>query len=108
MPVRFQHDQNFNSFYFITFTCYKWLSLFKEANAYDSVYKWFDHLYQNNIYVTGYVVMPNHIHVQLYFPKMPKSLNTLLAMQKDLWYMRLLKDSKKRKKTSCLTCCMTA
>jgi len=41
MPVRFQHDQQPISFYFVTFTCYKWLSLFQEANAYDAVYKWF-------------------------------------------------------------------
>jgi REP element-mobilizing transposase RayT len=62
MPVRFKHDQQPSSFYFVTFTCYKWLSLFHEANAYDAVYKWFDSLSKNNIYVTGYVIMPNHVH----------------------------------------------
>lgn len=74
MPVRFQHAQNYNSFYFVTFTCYKWLQLFDIAKAYGTVYKWFDHLFRNNTYVTGYVIMPNHVHVLLYFPQMSKSL----------------------------------
>ncbi len=28
--------------YFCTFTCWQWLNLFKEANAYDAVYAWMD------------------------------------------------------------------
>ena len=82
MAVRLQHDQNPNCFYFITFTCHKWLQLFKEANAYDTVYKWFDYLFSRNIYVTAYVIMPNHVHVLLYFPSMPKSLNTIVGNAK--------------------------
>jgi hypothetical protein len=74
MPVRFQHDQQSNSFYFVTFTCYKWLSLFEETNSYDAVYKWFDSLYANNAYVTGYVIMPNHLHALLYFPPVLRSV----------------------------------
>ena len=79
MPVRFQHDQLDNSFYFITFTCYKWKCLFEIANAYSSVYKWFESLYEKNTRVTGYVIMPNHVHALLYFPKMPKSLNKIIG-----------------------------
>jgi len=28
MPVRFRHDQEDNSIYFVTFTCFKWKWLF--------------------------------------------------------------------------------
>jgi REP element-mobilizing transposase RayT len=91
MPVRFQHDPNQNSFYFITFTCDKWLQLFKEADAYDTVYKWFDHLYKNNIYVTGYVIMPNHVHVLLCLPEMPKTLNTLIGNSKRFIAYEIIK-----------------
>ena len=91
MAVRIQHDQNSNSFYFITFTCHKWLNLFQETNAYDTVYKWFDHLFSKNIYVTGYVIMPNHVHVLLYFPSMPKSLNTIVGNGKRFMAYEIIK-----------------
>jgi REP element-mobilizing transposase RayT len=97
MPVRFQHDQQPNSFYFVTFTCYKWLSLFQEANAYDAAYKWFDSLSKKNIHVTGYVVMPNHLHVLLYFPQMPKSLNTVIANAKRFLAYDIVKKLEEKK-----------
>lgn len=67
MPVRFQHDQESHSIYFLTFTCIKWKCLFQLASTWDTVYKWFDVLYTKNIRVTGYVIMPNHLHCLLYF-----------------------------------------
>lgn len=102
MPVRFQHDQNQNSFYFVTFTCYKWLQLFKEVEAYDTVYKWFDHLFKNNIYVTGYVIMPNHVHVLLYFPQMPKSLNTIIGNAKRFMAYEIVKRLEEKQENKLL------
>jgi REP element-mobilizing transposase RayT len=102
MPVRFQHDQNQNSFYFITFTCYKWLQLFDTASADDTVYKWFDHLYKSNIYVTGYVIMPNHIHVLLYFPNMPKPLTTVVGNAKRFMAYEIIKRLEERKENNLL------
>ncbi len=102
MPVRFQHNQNTNSFYFITFTGYKWLHLFKEVDAYDTVYNWFDHLYKNNIYVTGYVIMPNHVHVLLYFPQMPKSLNTIIGNAKRFMAYEIIKRLEQKKENKLL------
>jgi REP element-mobilizing transposase RayT len=97
MPVRFKHDQLPNSYYFITFTCYKWLQLFREANAYDAVYKWFDSLYKNNSFVTGYVIMPNHVHALLYFPQMPKSLNTVIGNAKRFLAYEIIKRLEEKK-----------
>ena len=102
MPVRFQHHQNDNSCYFITFTCYKWLQLFEIAGAYDTVYKWFDHLYNNKIYVTGYVIMPNHVHVLLYFPQMPGSLNTVIGNAKRFMAYEIIKRLEENKETKLL------
>ena len=82
MPVGVQHDQLTNSIYFITFTCYKWLPLIKKTNAYDAVYKWFDVLQAKGVSIAGYVIMPNHVHVLLHFPEMPKSLNTTIGNAK--------------------------
>jgi REP element-mobilizing transposase RayT len=82
MPVRFQHDKLDNCLYFITFTCFKWKCLFELSDAYSAVFKWFDSLYENNNRVTGYVIMPNHVHAMLYFSKMIKSLNTIIGNAK--------------------------
>ena len=65
--------------YFITFTCYKWLSLFELTNGYDIVYKWFDYLKSNGHHIVGYVVMPNHLHVLIAFSNSKKSINTIIG-----------------------------
>ena len=102
MPVRFQHNQNSNSFYFVTFTSYKWLQLFKEADAYDTVYKWFDNLHKSNAYVAGYVTMPNHVHVLLYFPEILASLNTIIANAKRFMAYEIIKRLEEGKNNSLL------
>ncbi len=65
--------------YFITFTCYKWLSLFELTNGYDILYKWFDYLKSNGHHIVVYVVMPNHLHVLIAFSNSKKSINTIIA-----------------------------
>jgi putative transposase len=102
MPVRFQHEQHSNCIYFITFTCYKWLPLFQLTNAYDTVYKWFDHLNSNNIHVMGYVIMPNHLHVLIYFPKMEKSLNNIIGNAKRFMAYEIIKRLEKSKEEAVL------
>ena len=82
MPVRFKHDQQDYSIYFVTFTCFNWKCLFDISEAWHSVYKWFDALFNKGIRVTGYVIMPNHFHGLLYFPQMPTSLNTIISNAK--------------------------
>jgi REP element-mobilizing transposase RayT len=91
MTVRFQHDKKSNSIYFITFTCYKWRNLFTITNTYDSVYKWFDVLYKKKCFVLGYVIMPNHLHVLLYFEQMPGLLNTVIGNAKRFMAYEIIK-----------------
>ncbi len=82
MPVRKQHS-NEAVLYFITYTCYEWLPLFELTNSYDLVYKWFQYLKENKgIQVTAYVIMPNHLHVILFFPNKDYKLNTSIANAK--------------------------
>ncbi|MFL5789698.1 MAG: hypothetical protein ACJ748_16675, partial [Flavisolibacter sp.] len=102
MPVRFSHSSGPDSIYFVTFTCYKWLHLFKVTDSYDTVYKWFDYLYKNNIYVTGYIIMPNHVHVLLYFKEMPKSLNIIISNAKRFMAYEIIKRLEQKKENKLL------
>ena len=65
--------------FFITITCYSWISLLQITNTYDAVYKWFDWLKKEGHYVAGYVPivigMPNHIHALIAFSKTKKNTN---------------------------------
>ena len=99
MPVRFRHDQQSHSIWFSIFTCWKWLSLIQETNSYYAAYKCppvpvrtgFDSLSEKNVYVTGYVIMPNHVHALLYFPRMPKSINTVIGNAKRFLAYEIVK-----------------
>jgi len=82
MSVRTQHG-NEPTLYYITYTCYNWLHLFSIANAYGLIYKWFDYLKDSaQIKVTAYVIMPNHVHVILFFPAENYNLNTIISNAK--------------------------
>jgi len=91
MSVRVLHTTG-PSLYFITFTCHQWLPLFERANAYDLVYKWFTYLQQNKeIKTTAFVIMPNHVHMVLYFPKQDGFLNTIIANGKRFMAYGIIK-----------------
>jgi REP element-mobilizing transposase RayT len=68
-----------NGVYFITFTCYKWISLFGITNGYSLVYQWFDVLIAQGSYIIGYVIMPNHIHAIIAFREHEQSINTRVS-----------------------------
>ena len=102
MPVRFRHDQQNNSLYFVTFTCFKWKRLFDLSDAWNSPYKWFDALFSRGIRVTAYVVMPNHVHSLLFFPKMPKPLNTIIGNGKRFIAYDIIAGLKERKQVALL------
>jgi REP element-mobilizing transposase RayT len=65
--------------YFCTITCFQWLPLIEEAQAYYAVYRWFEHLRNDGCKVVAYVIMPNHFHVLLYPTHAGTSLNKLVG-----------------------------
>lgn len=81
---------------FITFTCYRWLPLIQLANGYDLVYKWFDYLKTKDHLVTGYVIMPNHLHVLIYFSKTDKSINKIIGDGKRFMAYEIVKRLKEK------------
>lgn len=93
-----QHD----GVYFITFTCYQWLPLIELTSGYDIVYKWFDHLKRKGHYVTGYVIMPNHLHVLIAFVKSDTSINTIVGNGKRFIAYEIVKRLKEKGATEIL------
>jgi len=65
--------------YFITFTCYNWMPLIEITKAYDLVYNWFDIMVKKGNEICGFTIMPNHIHVILYYAGGKQSLNTQIG-----------------------------
>jgi REP element-mobilizing transposase RayT len=71
-----EHD----GIYFITFTCCRWLKLFEITNGYDTVYKWFDYLKSKGHFITGYIIMPNHVHALIAFRNTQgQSINSIIG-----------------------------
>ena len=81
MAVKYKHSEKFTT-YFVTFTCYKWISLFEIANSYDIVYNWFNILKLDGIEIVGYVIMPNHVHTIIHFPSPGYNLNKIISNAK--------------------------
>jgi len=70
----------FDGLYFITLTCCRWLYLFELAKGYDVVYRWFDYLKEKGHFITGYVIMPNHVHAMIAFRNTKgKSINSIIG-----------------------------
>jgi hypothetical protein len=78
MPVRTNIHGN-DGIYFITITCARWLPLFEKVQGYDIVYNWFNYLKASGHYVTGYVIMPDHLHALIGFSDTGKSINTIIG-----------------------------
>lgn len=79
MAIKLKHDNTYSS-YFITFTCFEWLSLIEITDCYDSVYSWFNILKSRyNADVVAYTIMPNHLHLILHFNKIGFNLNQIIG-----------------------------
>jgi hypothetical protein len=81
MPVRYQQPHD-DGVYFITFTCYDWLSLIQISDSYQLFYKWFNHLKKEGSHIVGYTIMPNHLHVLIAFTDKGQSINTRVGSGK--------------------------
>ncbi|MEO6252023.1 MAG: hypothetical protein ABIO79_01850 [Ferruginibacter sp.] len=90
MPVKKQIPFTWGHF-FITCTCYKWLQLIAITNGYDLFYNWFNILKANGHFITGYVIMPNHVHVTIAFRESKKSLNTIIGDGKRFMSYEIVK-----------------
>ncbi len=76
------HHPSIDSFYFITFTCFRWLNLFEASHVYDYFPFWFAKLKEKGCILNGYVIMPNHIHMILYVTNSVNNFNRVIAESK--------------------------
>jgi REP element-mobilizing transposase RayT len=73
---------NENGVYFITLTCYNWLPLIEIANAYNDVYNFLEVLKTKGCKVVAYVIMPNHLHLMIFYANEQETLNALIGQGK--------------------------
>jgi putative transposase len=74
MAIRTHIEATTGTFH-ITFTCFKWLSLFQMTEGYDIVYRQFDQLKFEGHSIVGYVIMPNHVYCIIHFSEAVKNIN---------------------------------
>jgi REP element-mobilizing transposase RayT len=95
MPVKtkipFDHGH-----FFITFTCHNWLNLIAITEGYDLIYNWYDILKSHGHFITGYVIMPNHLHTTIAFRKTTKSINKIIGDGKRFIGYEIIKRLKEK------------
>ena len=93
---------NTNTFYFITFTCFEWISLFEITDLYNYIYECFDHLELQKIYHCGYVIMPNHLHMLVYMANTEKTINKIIGESKRFMAYEIVNRLKKLRRLDLL------
>ncbi|WP_420580096.1 transposase [Reichenbachiella sp.] len=101
MPTHLNHIER-DTFFFITFTCYKWLNLFAETNIYDYLPFWFEKLRKKGCNLCGYVIMPNHFHLLLHVNSEVKNLSLVIAESKRFLAYEIVKRLKENGKVRLL------
>lgn len=95
MPVKRTIPYNYG-IYSITFTCLNWLPLIDIVNGYDIVYNWFNYLKQQGHYITGYVIMPNHVHVMIGFRQTSQDINVIIGNGKRFMAYEIINRLKEK------------
>jgi REP element-mobilizing transposase RayT len=94
MSVKTQHEEE-SALYFVTLTCFNWLSLFKITESFDAVYRWFNYLHDKlRIETVSYVIMPNHLHAIFYFSEEGNSINKMVSNGKRFMAYEIVKRLK--------------
>jgi len=72
------------------------------VNLYDEIYKWFTILVRQQHQITGFVIMPNHLHLLIHTPQGSDSINTILANGKRFLAYEIVKRLEKSKREDIL------
>ena len=80
--------------YFCTFTCLQWLPLIEVTNFYDHIYQWFSLLINARHQITGFVIMPNHVHMLIHVNGSEAKVNKILGNGKRFMAYEIVKRLK--------------
>ncbi len=76
--------------YFCTFVCWAHIPLIDRTHLYDAVYEKLNRWVDKGCSISGYVIMPNHVHLLMYAPA-GTSINEVLGNSKR-WWAKLIID----------------
>ncbi|MEZ5007943.1 MAG: transposase [Chitinophagales bacterium] len=93
MATHLLHSEK-NCFYFVTFTCYNWLPIIDQCNLYEYLPKWSENLSKKGCRISGYVIMPNHIHLLVFVEPSSKGLNSIIGEAKRFMSYEIIKRLK--------------
>ena len=93
MPTHVLHPEK-GVFYFVTFTCYRWLPLLEETKIYNYLHFWFDKLREKGYILNGFVIMPNHIHLLVFATLNSKDLSKTMGASKRFLAYEIVKRLK--------------
>ena len=82
------------TFYFVTFTCYRWLTLFEATSIYAYLPFWFSKMKEQGCVLNGYVIMPNHLHMILYVSADVKEFSMVISEAKRFLAYEIVKRLK--------------
>ena len=102
LKVTIQRTYSEPGTYFCTFTCTKWLPLIQVTNLYDNIYDWLKIVNTKHL-VTGFVIMPNHIHVLIHIQEDGVIINKVLANGKRFLAYEIVKRLKEQNREDLLT-----
>ncbi len=95
------HEQK-GVFYFVTFTCYRWLPLIEQTDAYNYFKTWFSRIHKRNCLINGYVIMPNHLHMICFPKEESKGLNHIIGEAKRFLAYEIISRLKAQKSVDLL------
>ena len=101
MTVKQIHTES-DCIYFITFSCYKWIPLIDLTSLHDHIYSWFKYLIEIQTKIVGFVIMPNHLHLLLYYPTSHKSINTVVGNGKRFMAYEIIRRLNEKKMVNVL------
>ena len=102
MPTHTNHTQT-HTFYFVTFSCYKWLPLLEKVSIHTYFKSWTDQLIKKGAHICGFVIMPNHFHLLVFVEETCQDFNHVIGEGKRFMAYEIVKRLKKQNDNGVLT-----